>query len=98
MEIELDDVTLLRNAANTLIKFYNEAIAVAGRFTAAEKEYDEITDRINPNVLVYGKVHDVLACKMGTNTFLNHEEMKAIRKRVRSVWVLSRIDSLAKLP
>jgi hypothetical protein len=77
---KIDDVTRLRDAANTFIKFFDEVIEIADRFKAVEKEYNEITDKINPTVLVYSKVHDILACKKGMNAFLENEEMKLIRK------------------
>ena len=86
---EIDDVTRLRDAANTLIKFFDEVIEVAEKYKVAgkadrdaEKEFDTMVDKINPTVEPYSEVHNILACKMGMGAFLNHKEMKAIRKRI----------------
>ena len=82
MEESFDNVVLLRNAADDLIKFFDEAIEVAKKYMAATSEYDVMVSKINPTVDKYSKVHHDVEKKMGMMAFLHDEQMIPIRKMV----------------
>lgn len=86
MKDECDNVARLKEAADTLITFFDEVIMVVEKYKAEgnkhEAEYEAMVDRINPTVEPYSEVHNELACEMGMDAFLNQPEMRLIRKRV----------------
>jgi len=85
MKNELDYVTLLKNAADTIIEFFNEAIAIAKKYEADEShvtEFKAMVDKIKPAGITYSAVHEEVACNMGMDAFFSNEHIKSIGKAV----------------
>ena len=87
---ESSDVSRMRDAANVLIRFFDDAIAVTEKYKRLEQEhnaaktaYYEIMDRVDREVGLYSRVFHRIECKMGPMEFMNDEQMKEIRKMVR---------------
>jgi hypothetical protein len=86
VRIVLESITRWKEAANSLIKFFDDAVVIADRYKTnpqsldAENDYVAMLDKIKPTVLVYADVDSRLACEMGMDAFFNHEERTAIHK------------------
>ena len=74
-------VDRLKTAADTIIKFFDEAIAVAKKYeadTSCVAEFESMIREIKPAGITYSAIHEEVVCNMGMDAFFNNEEIQLI--------------------
>ena len=85
----LDYVAQMKEAGNTLIEFFNNAISTVQKhrqleqdYKASKASYYEVLDKVDWAVELYSAVLNDVELKMGPDKFMADEQMKEIRKAV----------------